>query len=589
MTETKLRGVAALSALLPALLLAACGGDTAASAGGAADLVLRGGHVVTVDSTLGETSAVAVKGDTIVAVGSDADIERWIGADTRVVELDGRTALPGFVESHGHFMGLGQARMELDLMTPTTWDQIVALVGASAADSKRDSWILGRGWHQEKWSEPPGRVVRGFPTNDKLNDVAPNNPVMLTHASGHASIVNERALELAGITDDTPDPQGGEIIRDSTGKATGILVDAAQGAARRALQKYLDERTPEQVAADTRRQIDLAAQEAISKGVTSFQDQGESFATIETIRKVAEAAELPLRLYVLVSPGEVRSDNEQALAEHRVIGAADDHFTVRAIGEISSDGALGSHSAWLLQPYSDQPSTSGLSVVPPERIREIATIGMRNGFQIATHAIGDRANRETLDVYADLLGQHPDSTDLRWRIEHAQHLSLQDIPRFAKLGVIASMQGIHACSDGPYVLRRLGEKRAEEGAYVWKKLEDSGAVVTNGTDVPVEDIDPIASYRCTVTRELKDGSRFYPDQALSRMTGLETYTTNGAYAAFEEDEKGTLTPGKLADIVVLDRDILTVPDDSLAGAKVVYTFVGGQQVFPADSAAGTVR
>ncbi len=577
MDALSLRTPVRLIGLLCLPLLAGCG--VAGPRVDAADLVLRGGRVATVDSSNTIAQAVAVRGDSIVAVGSDVDIQPYIGESTRVIDLQGHLLVPGFIESHGHFMGLGTAKTELNLMKANTWDEIVDMVAQAAKDAQPGDWILGRGWHQEKWSDSPGRVVAGFPTNDRLNQVAPDNPVLLTHASGHASIANAKALEVAGVTAATKSPSGGEIVRDEAGHLTGMLVDNAERLAERAHARALAARTPAQVETDARNRVRLAAQEAVSKGVTSFQDQGESFQTIDFLRDMAENGDLPLRIYALVSPGEVTPDAEPELAKRRVIGAGDDHFTVRAIGEISADGALGSHSAWLLLPYTDQPSTSGLDVTPIPRIREIATIGMRNGFQIATHAIGDRANHEVLDAYAELLGQHPDSTNLRWRVEHAQHLEPGDIARFGKLGVIASMQGIHACSDGPYVIRRLGEKRASEGAYMWKALEADGAVVTNGTDVPVEDIDPIASYHCTVTRALADGSSFFPDQALSREAALRTYTINGAYAAFEEGEKGSIEPGKLADMAVLDRDILAAAPDSIPGTKVLYTIVGGKIVY----------
>ncbi len=542
-----------------------------------ADLVFTGGKIVTMDSNHPQAEAIAVSGDTIVAVGTDAQVRRYVGEGTQVVDLAGRLVVPGFVESHGHFMGLGSSLQQLDLMHARTWNEIVDMVRAAAAEAEPGAWILGRGWHQEKWDEAPPRVVAGFQTNDLLNQAAPNNPVLLTHASGHASIANAAALRAAGVTASTQSPSGGQIIKDSRGRPTGILVDAASGLVRRALSRARAGRTPEQVEADFREQVHLAAQEALSKGVTSFQDMGESLATIDGIKKMADEGDLPLRLYILVDQGEVTPDNEQTLAAHRMIDYANGHLTVRAIGEVTADGALGSRSAWMLEPYSDDPNSTGLNVTSMERIKEISEIGLRNGFQLAVHAIGDRANRETLDVYETVFREQGARGDtLRWRIEHSQHLNPTDIPRFSQMGIIASMQAIHACSDAPYVVPRLGEKRAEEGAYVWKTLWEDGTVVTNGTDVPVENIDPFASYHCTVTREMV-GSKdvFYPDQALTREQALQTYTTNGAYAAFEEGEKGKLAPGMLADFVVLSRDITTVPAEEILGTEALYTVVGG--------------
>jgi predicted amidohydrolase YtcJ len=290
---------------------------------------------------------------------------------------------------------------------------------------------------------------------------------------------------------------------------------------------------------------------------------------------------MPLRLYLLVSQGEVRPDDVDSLVSRRMIDYGDGHLTVRAIGEITADGALGSRSAWTLQPYDDDPTNTGLNVTTMSRIKEIAEIGMMHGFQISVHAIGDRANRETLDLFESLFQEHDVQGDtLRWRIEHAQHLNPSDIPRFGEMGVVASMQGIHECSDAPYVLPRLGMKRAEEGAYVWQKLWKTGAVVTNGTDVPVEAISPIASFHCSVTRNMVGtDSAFFADQKLTRQEALRTYTLNGAYVAFQEKESGSLTPGKWADIAVLSRDIMTVPPDSILGTTVLYTIVGGKVVY----------
>jgi predicted amidohydrolase YtcJ len=332
---------------------------------------------------------------------------------------------------------------------------------------------------------------------------------------------------------------------------------------------------------DPERQAELAFDEILAKGITTFVDAGSSFRTIDMFKRLADAGKLPARLYVMV-----RVPNEDLVArldEYRMIGYGDDHLTVRAIKR-SIDGALGPHGAWLLAPYEDLPSSSGLNTSQVADVEETARIAIGHGFQLNVHAIGDRANREVLDIFQRTFEANPDSTDLRWRVEHAQHLAAQDIPRFGQLGVIASMQGIHATSDAPYVLARLGEGRAEEGAYVWQKLMKSGAVVVNGTDAPVEDVDPLASYYASVSRKLKDGTVFFPDQRMSRMEALKSYTIHGAYAAFEEAIKGSLEPGKLADVTVLSKDILTIPEDSIPTAHVAYTIVGGQVKYRRDQA-----
>jgi len=562
--------------VLAMLTIAGCNRHVAS-----ADMVLRNGKVVTMDSTTPSGQAIAVSGDTIVAVGSDSAIQRYVGPHTKVIDLEGHLAIPGFNESHGHFTGLGQTLTELRLMGVPSWQQIATMVGDAAKTAKPGAWIQGSGWHQEKWNVSPGRVVEGFQTNDLINEAAPNNPVVLTHASGHALIANAAALRLAGISSSTPNPPGGRIIKDASGQPTGVLVDGAQSLLRAALAKSLAARSPEEARADFTNEIHLATQNALANGVTTFQDMGESFATIDAIKKMVDAGDMPLRLYILVSGNEARPDDVDSLTAHRIIDDGNGHLTVRAIGEITADGALGSRSAWMLQPYDDDPKNTGLNVTPMPRIKEIAEIGIAHGFQISVHAIGDRANKETLDTFQSVFQEHHVKSDtLRWRIEHAQHLNPADIPRFAQMGVVASMQGIHACSDAPYVLPRLGMQRAQEGAYVWQSLWKTGAVVTNGTDVPVEDISPIASFHCSVTRDMVGtDSAFFPAQKLSRQQALQTYTTNGAYVEFHEHKTGSLTPGKWADITVLSRNIMTAPDDSLLGTNVLYTIVGGKVVY----------
>jgi predicted amidohydrolase YtcJ len=449
-------------------------------------------------------------------------------------------------------------------MDVENWSEVVSMVEAVASDAPEGELIRGRGWHQEKWSERPVPNVDGLPTHDELSRVSPNNPVVLRHASGHATFANAKAMQMSGITGETPDPDGGQIVRDAEGNPIGVFRETAS--------RLLGPATSEATRPDPRRQVDLAVQEMLSKGITSFQDAGSSFETVDLFKSMVEDGTLGVRLYVML-----RASNEQLaerLPDYRIIGMGDDRLTVRAIKR-GIDGALGPHGAWLLEPYEDLPESAGLNTSSIESIAETARLAMEHGFQLCTHAIGDRANQETLNIYERAFQTDPDRTDLRWRIEHAQHLHPTDVPRFAELGVIASMEGIHATSDAPYVLARLGSQRAEDGAYVWQSLLQSGAVVTNGTDAPVEDVDPIDSFYATVSRRLKDGSVFFPEQRMSRLEALRSYTLSGAYAAFEEDIKGSLTPGKLADITVLSKDIMTIPEDEIPSAEVVYTIVGG--------------
>jgi predicted amidohydrolase YtcJ len=539
-----------------------------------ADLVLLNGRIVTVDPARPEAQAVAMRGQWIMAVGSDEEIRRHVGPGTEVIDLQGRLAVPGFVEGHGHFLGLGTARMILDLNRPNTWDELVAMVAEAAEAAQPGEWILGRGWHQDKWDPAPAATVDGVPTHHALSAVSPDNPVLLTHASGHAAFANARAMELAGITRDTPDRDGGRIVRDAHGEATGYLRQAAQGLVAAARARVEAGRSAAEREAYFRQQVRLAGEEALRYGVTSFQDAGSSFASIDGFRALAEAGELPVRLYVMVR-GETHEEMDRRLPGYRVIGHGDHFLTVRAI-KTQIDGALGTHGAWLLEPYSDKPETAGLPQNDLDNLRRTAEIAIRHGFQVNTHAIGDRGNRTMLDLYEETFRAHPEKRDLRWRIEHAQHLHPTDIPRFAQLGVIASMQANHATSDGPWVPRRVGEERARTGAYAWRALLDAGAVVTNGTDVPVEPIDPLVSFHASVTRQLPDGSHFFPEQRKTREEALYSYTMAGAIAAFEEGVKGSIAPGKLADIVVLSEDILTVPEDRIREARVLYTILAGR-------------
>lgn len=541
-----------------------------------ATLVLRNGKIVTVDDKLPEAQAIAVGGDRIVAVGTNEAIHRYIGPSTQVIDLQGQLAIPGLVESHGHFMGLGQSKMNLDLMDVKDWNEIVTMVGDAAKRAQPGEWILGRGWHQEKWSSVPKPNVEGFPYHDTLSKASPNNPVLLTHASGHASFVNARAMQEAGITASTQNPSGGEILKDPQGRPIGLLRETASGLAGRALDTWRSKKTAADRDLDALRQIELASQAALEAGITSFHDAGANFATIDIFKRVAAEGKLPIRLWVMV-----RDTNENLSArmkQYRAVGLHNHHLTVAAI-KVTSDGALGSRGAWMLAPYEDSPSSTGLPTTPIERIAETTRIALEHDVQLCVHAIGDRANREVLNVYERAYQSRPDLTDLRWRIEHAQHINAADIPRFGQLGIIPAMQGVHATSDAPYVPARLGARRAEEGAYVWQRLMKTGAIIANGTDVPVERIDPMANFHATVTRKVKDGSVFYGEQKMNRAEALKSYTWNGAYAAKEEALKGSLTVGKLADITVLSKDIMTVAEDEIPSTRVVYTILGGKVAF----------
>lgn len=545
-----------------------------------ADLVLRGGKIVTVDEVTPEAQALAAAGDTIIAVGSNQEIQPYIGAATRVIELDGALAVPGLIDAHAHFIGVGEAADHLRLAPANDWEDVVRMVADAARKARPGDWILGRGWHQEKWSQPLSSSVEGFPLHAALSRVSPDNPVWLTHASGHAAFANAKAMEVAGVTSATPDPEGGRILKDAAGRPTGLFSERAMSMVGDRLARDRAKRTPAQVEADLRRQIALAAHESLAKGLTTFHDAGSPPATIDVVKKMAEEGNLPIRIWMMLreTPDRLAAD----MPRYRMVDHGDKRLTVRGV-KLAIDGALGSRGAWLLEPYSDLPSTTGLNTERLETVRRVAELAMTHDYQLAVHAIGDRANAETLNIYEETFRRHPDKSGsrLRWRIEHAQHLNAADIPRFGRLGVIAAMQGIHATSDAPFVIARLGPRRAEDGAYVWQKLMTSGAVVANGTDAPVEDVDPLASFYASVSRRLSDGSVFYPDQRMSRMDALRSYTINAAYAGFDEATRGSLGVGKLADVTVLSRDIMTLPEAELPGTRVLYTIVGGRVQYTA--------
>jgi predicted amidohydrolase YtcJ len=547
-----------------------------------ATLALLHGHVVTVDSAKPEAEAIAIAGDRILAVGSDAEIRALVGPSTRVIDLAGRLAIPGFIEGHGHLMGLGESKRLVDLTTARSWDEIVARAAAAVRTAPKGAWIVGDGWHQEKWDRPPVPEVEGNPVHAALSAVSPDNPVLLEHASRHASFVNARAMKLAGIGRSTPNPAGGEIVRDAHGEPTGLLRESAQDLADAARARADSTRTPAERERDAREIVALAAADALSKGITSFHDAGESFATIDLLKRMADEGKLPLRLYVMVRY-ETPERMDSLLDRYRMTGYGGGFLTVRAIKR-QIDGALGSNGAWLLAPYADLPRSTGLAIEEPASIQRVADVAIRHGFQLAVHAIGDRANREVLDVYERTFRANPAKTGLRWRIEHAQHLAPADVPRFARLGVIASMQGIHTISDAPWLAIKLGAERAAAESYLFRSLWDSGAIVTNGTDAPVEDVNPIPSFYGMAVRRTKDGTAFVPAQRLTRAEALRAYTLNNAYASFMERELGSLTPGKLADVTVLSKDILRVPEEEIRGARADYTIVGGKVAYEREDA-----
>tara|TARA_B100000470_G_scaffold63960_1_gene48605 strand:- start:52 stop:1800 length:1749 start_codon:yes stop_codon:yes gene_type:complete len=544
---------------------------------GSADLVLRNGRIITMDNRWPQVSALAVKGDRISAIGSDRDMLRYTGMETQVIDLKGMLTIPGFIEGHGHFYSLGASLMELELRNAENWDAIIALVAAEVKNKKPGTWIVGRGWHQDKWTTKPQPNVGGLPIHHKLSAVSPQNPVFLSHTSGHGVFVNQAAMLASGVSEKSVNPPGGEIVRDENGEPIGMLRENAAQPVRDALKAYQTKRTIQEVKAAMRQQVKLAAQNAIENGITSFQDMGSTWEELDHLKVMAAEGSLPIRLYMAVQESAV--EMEEKLADYRLVGYGNNFLTIRCIGEKVLDGALGTHGGWLLESYTDLPRSFGLNVTPVPEIRHSAELAIKHDYQLAIQGIGDRAARELFNIYEEQFTIHPEKKDLRWRIEHAQVTHPDDLLRYAALGVIPGIQGIFACSDGPWVVDRLGVERTKERGYLFRSMAESGALIMNGTDPPVEEISPIASFHCSITRELSDGSIFQPEQRLTREQALQSYTINNAFAAFEEDLKGSITPGKLADITVLSKDIMTVPEDEILDTEIVYTILGGEVVY----------
>ena len=544
---------------------------------GSADLVLRNGRIITMDNRWPQVSALAVKGDRISAIGSDRDMLRYTGMETQVIDLKGMLTIPGFIEGHGHFYSLGASLVELELRNAENWDAIIALVAAEVKNKKPGTWIVGRGWHQNKWTTKPQPNVGGLPIHHKLSAVSPQNPVFLSHTSGHGVFVNQAAMLASGVSEKSVNPPGGEIVRDENGEPIGMLRENAAQPVRDALKAYQTKRTIQEVKAAMRQQVKLAAQNAIENGITSFQDMGSTWEELDHLKVMAAEGSLPIRLYMAVQEPAV--EMEEKLADYRLVGYGNNFLTIRCIGEKVLDGALGTHGGWLLESYTDLPRSFGLNVTPVPEIRHSAELAIKHDYQLAIQGIGDRAARELFNIYEEQFTIHPEKKDLRWRIEHAQVTHPDDLLRYAALGVIPGIQGIFACSDGPWVVDRLGVERTKERGYLFRSMAESGALIMNGTDPPVEEISPIASFHCSITRELSDGSIFQPEQRLTREQALQSYTINNAFAAFEEDLKGSITPGKLADITVLSKDIMTVPEDEILDTEIVYTILGGEVVY----------
>ncbi len=553
------------------LLLTAC-----ASRQKPADLIVVGGRIYTVNDQQPVVEGVAVRDGKIVFAGTEEEARSFKGSSTKVVDLQGKIMTPGFIEGHGHIMGVGYNELELDLMVVKSYDELVLEVQKAVEKARPGEWIVGRGWHQDKWDKRPDKVVKGFQTHHLLSAVSPDNPVFLRHASGHAALANAKAMEIAGVNQLSAEnlqsaltEEGGEIIRDELGNPTGIFNEHAMGL----ISRYI----PQSDSSRNAEALKLALDACLRNGLTGFHDAGANQSAIDLFKEFRKNNQLSVRMYVMLGGPHLA---RQWFASGPEIDP--DHFlTIRSI-KLSCDGALGSRGAWLLEPYSDRPDFSGMATLPMDTVLAISREALKHGFQVCSHAIGDRANREILNQYETVLKENPQVRDHRFRIEHAQHLNPTDIPRFAALGVIPSMQAIHMSSDRPWAIERLGEKRIKEGAYVWQSLLKSGARVMNGTDAPVEPLNPVACFYAAVSRKTLKGTPpggYEPEQKMTRDQALRSYTRDAAYGAFQEDVLGSIRAGNYADFTVFSKDIMTVEEDEILNAKVEMTIVNGQVVY----------
>ena len=541
------------------------------------DLIIKNANIYAVDTTYA-ADAIAISNNKIFKIGYWKDLKSEINDSTKVIDAQGHFVMPGFIEGHGHYAGLGYSMINLNFLLAKSWEEVVSNVATKTKETPKGVWIIGRGWHQEKWDSIPKQQMYNYPFHYSLSAVSPNNPVVLYHASGHALFANKKAMDIVGISKETPNPVGGEILRDSNGDAIGVFEERAMRMFQDKYDAYVASLDKEILDSIWYSAIVKAEDECLKKGITSFQDAGSTFDELDKYEKLANEGKMRVRLWAMLR--ESADKMVERAATYKKINVGGNYFfTCNAI-KSEVDGALGAFGAWLIEPYSDKPGFKGQNTTDIYEVKKIADIAMKNDMQFCVHAIGDRANRVVLDIYEGVMAQQKEQKDLRWRIEHAQHLNPDDIPRFAKNKIIASMQGIHCTSDAPFVVKRLGEQRARTGAYAWRALLDQGVLVANGTDAPVEDVDPLKSFYASVTRKRTDsGKAFFPEQAMTRAEAIYSYTLGNAYAAFEDKLKGSLRPGKLADLVILSNDLIKCTDDEILNTKVLYTISDGKIMY----------
>jgi hypothetical protein len=544
-----------------------------------ADLVFINGNIYTVNDKQPQAEAVAIKSDRIVFVGSNTDVKKFQDSKTRVVDLHGATVVPGMTDAHYHFLGVGQREMNLNLEGITNLEDFLAKVKERVNKSQPGEWVTGRGWIETFWQPPV------FPTRWDLDKISPNNPVILGRSDGHGAVANSMALKIGGVTKDTKDPFGGQILREKgTGEPTGMLLDNAQSFVRR--------HVPASAEGNEEQAAILADKRSISLGWTQIQDPGGSYADYGLYSKLYSEGKLKIRIYKAVyGPGP---EADRLLREGPVIEAHGNRLNLRAI-KVVSDGALGSRGAALLAPYSDAPDSKGFLRVKDEDLAPMLKLALQKGIQVETHAIGDYANRFILDEYEKALNAVPKSerkiAEPRWRIEHSQIVNPADIPRFAKLGIIPSMQPSHAIGDLHFAPSRLGLDRLR-GAYAWNTFIKSGVIVPGGSDAPVERGEPMIEFYAAVAR--KDirgfsGEGWHPEEKVTREQALKMFTAWPAYVAFEENLRGTIEVGKLADLTVLSADIMKIPEMDILKTHCVMTVIGGDVVYEAAQTSATAE
>ena len=529
----------------------------------AADLIVQNARIYTVDDGRPMAEAMAIRSGRVVFAGSQRGANVYRAPQTQILDAAGATIIPGIADAHAHLISLGFTLSQVDLVGTRSYDEVVARIAARAREVPAGTWILGHGWDQNDW--PDTRL----PTHDALSRAVPNHPVALSRIDGHALLVNAAAMRAANISAATADPAGGRLERGGDRAPTGVFVDNAM--------ELIESRIPAPNHDQLRAATLAAVREANRFGLTSIHDAGVAPEVIDVYEELARAGQYSLRNYVMI-----RGD-DSTIARYFRRGPQnalyDGHLWIRAI-KIVADGAMGSRGAALLDPYSDDPKNTGLLLEPPGRIQDVAVRALRNGFQLNVHAIGDRANRLVLDAFEAALTQVP-TADHRFRVEHVQLLNYADVPRFAKLDVIPSMQTSHQSSDMYWTPNRIGYARTF-GSYAWRSLLNTGVVIANGTDFPVEEVDPMRTFHAAVTRQDENNwpaGGWFPDQKMTREEALKSMTIWAAYAAFQERDLGSLSPGKYADFVILDRDIMTVAPTDILGTRVVATYIAGKPVY----------